>query len=112
MLMNSLKTVRFLFIKRFNIKEIITDSQNDHQMIDNNHQSDHEVSITQDFLDTLKKQLETKDEEIKKFHILIENHQKISLHAQMLFDKNMIQLVAKSEANKKNKIMDILKIKL
>jgi hypothetical protein len=109
------KINKVFLVKRFNIKEIITDNQSDHQVIindnqviDNDHQSDHQVTITQDFLETIKKQLETKDEEIKKLHVLIENQQKISLHTQMLLDKNMIQLEAKIEANERKERKKIL----
>jgi hypothetical protein len=69
--------------------------------------SDSHLTVTQDFIDTLLKQLDTKDEQLKnkdkdteRLHQLIENQQKISLHSQMLLDKNMIQLEAKIEANK------------
>jgi hypothetical protein len=47
-------------------------------------------------------------EEIEKLHSLIENQQKISLHTQMLLDKNMIQLEAKIEEIKKKKRNKIL----
>lgn len=69
--------------------------------------NDSHMTVTNDFIDTLLKQLDAKDEQLKnkdkdteRLHQLIENQQKISLHSQMLLDKNMIQLEAKIEANK------------
>jgi hypothetical protein len=56
----------------------------------------------------LKEIIRSQQEEITKIHQLIENQQKISLHTQMLLDKNMIQLEAKIEANKTKERKKIL----
>ena len=67
----------------------------------------HEIKLLQNWLEDknkiiedLKKRLDVREIEVSRVHDLIENQQKISLHTQMLLDKNMIQLEAKTEGNK------------
>jgi hypothetical protein len=69
--------------------------------------SEQEILLLQNWLndkdltiEDLKKRLDVRDVEVARIHDLLENQQKISLHTQMLLDKNMIQLEAKIEANK------------
>lgn len=102
---------RDFLLQFYNIGQNNTDSH----MTVSDQSSDSHMTVTQNFIDTLLKQLDIKDEQLKnkdedtkQLHQLIENQQKISLHTQMLLDKNMIQLEAKIDADKPKEKKKIL----
>jgi Protein of unknown function, DUF536 len=76
------KINRQILIERFNLKAFQVDSQPNSQEVSDEYQQDnkkqeddYQVSITADYIETLKIQLRNKDEEIQKLHKLLENQQ-------------------------------------
>jgi hypothetical protein len=74
--------------------------------------SDHEIELLQNWLEDkdkiiedLKKRLDVREVEVARVHDLLENQQKISLHGQMLLDKNMLELEDKKKPKERKKIL-------